>query len=400
MKCCSFKRILVWLVLTSLHLTFEKATIVSGNIFIRRNANFINSNGHTALYKKYCTKSLDEVQPVEDSILSVACDSPILFIQSTAALLVLANYVAELLNLVPSSFVSRVRSQCSTLIIAAKLMDIAQTFDASQHQIIELMSSANVIETARNETKALLNSKASQLIAFHAIGLLTSCRVDHTCAFIVSDLPNMLRYVIIVILATSSRKNQPPLSGIRELDWLFTNTESVEQLGPDITTTNLEKKNAASINEYNLPLDRTCDAASYVIEMYVLFSIVSSILWDRSDSSVRGLRDLMKLTAQVVIISNYVHYRSKSFASSVAAEQIINEVRSRISMIWEKSVLTSAFALRVPELPALRLFITWARSFAETWFIARKPVSAKFIVGRKRLKRKRSNCAANTSLSS
>jgi hypothetical protein len=331
-------KVLTLILLSSLLLIAN--VYASENLFVRSSGLSVKGKLFSKLYKEAKDLSPDHgIEDSEDRVAAIARNAPLLGTQAVLSAFVCSNCIAQLFNVVPQTFTTRIRQQCLLVVIAVKLMDLYRELDIAPFEQRDNLFSDDLIQRAVSEVRALAGGTIGRTISYYCLCLTTVGQAEGCLApFAISELPNLLRFGLIAVAAASSPGGSGSVPNGALAQLLFQGGDS---------STAAESQSSKSTES---SLDRICSGISSALEVYVVVRTLLRLLDFRGAGAVRGTQDMLVLAVQLLLIQTHLTLRARdllkdrgvygismqSLLSLPGAEQVsvyIQPVRQRLHKV-------------------------------------------------------------------
>lgn len=238
----------------------------------------------SALVKVFDEISIREDAQVEDKIVEVLKSQPVLALQFSLCLFILANIFIELTksNIKIKYILSILRKQSHWSILLIEIFEVWNSLGTFQSSIISY--SDDILSTAVTAIRKLLNSEVSHLIAFSALCLFSSSKLTFTnLPFVILESSFIIGCFMVVLSLIFPQKRSIFESFIRNLQPSNNSSNNISEepsVAKSFNGTVSENKNSTNLTSVlppvALPLSNRKASAilnslSYFVETTLLF---------------------------------------------------------------------------------------------------------------------------------
>jgi hypothetical protein len=293
------------------------ARIVScSNLFIRNAGLHAKLRTFSDLRRKVLNvenadRAIDPDSGIDSTLSLIIMEAPLATTQSALTAVVYASAVAQWLSAVAHQHVNSICRQSLLVIVCAKLIDVVHQIDISSFSERDDLFDTDLSDRARDEMRALAYSRASTSVVY-ALLCLTASSPTQTCLlpFVISELPNVLRYMCILRDAVAHRGANYVHDGVMTRI-LFPPSAN--------DTTNLTAVSS---------VDDVCEKASSVAEVYVASRLLFSLFQFRGGKAVvAGATDVLLLIVKALLLQNFLSVRIRALLSENAGVGMISMLR-------------------------------------------------------------------------
>jgi hypothetical protein len=256
-------------------------------------------------------RAIDPDSGIDSTLSLIIMEAPLATTQSALTAVVYASAVAQWLSAVPQQHVNSICRQSLLVIICAKLIDVVHQIDISSFSERDDLFDTDLSDRARNEMRALAYCRASTSVVY-ALLCLTASSPTQTCLlpFVISELPNLLRYMCILRDAVAHRGANYVHDGVV--------TRILFPPSANDTT------NSTAVSS----LDDVCEKASSVAEVYVASRLLFSLFQFRGGKAVvAGATDILLLIVKALLLQNFLSVRIHALLSENAGVEMISMLR-------------------------------------------------------------------------
>jgi hypothetical protein len=270
------------------------------NLFVRSSGLQIKGKLFSKLYREATAPLPPDagVEETEDRVAVIARSAPLLGTQAILSAFVCSNCMAQLFNVIPRTFTTRIRQQCLLVIIAVKLIDLYRELDIAPFEMRDNLFSDDLVQRAVTEVRTLAGGPIGRTLSYYCLCLSTVSNAEGCLApFAIGELPNLVRFGLIAVTAASAARDSQAAS-----------TRALSQLLFPVPDSSTEP---SSSNSTDTSLDRICIAVSDALEVFVVVRALLRLLDFRAGGAVRGTPDMLLLAVQLLLIQNYLTLRAR-----------------------------------------------------------------------------------------